>query len=167
MKTKRKQNEKPGAAVGTSARGKMPKITLFKEPIKLKTGGWVEQEFDAALECFGVRWLRVKDGMGGDGRREDWVADVPAVSVAVHDYHWNGDDFGPDHGSFVGAIKGESKSSMEYAIQRIKEKRAEITNLERGVAILRASLATAELREQFGMRDGRPTLLLGEKEAAR
>ncbi len=60
-------------------------------------GAWVEMTFDAEFFHRGIRWLRVKGGMGERGDREDWVADIPNVSISVHDYHWNGDSFGPNH----------------------------------------------------------------------
>jgi hypothetical protein len=116
---------------------------MLPKPITKKVGAWGKMEFDAAIRVYGVRWLRVKDGLGGRGDREDWVADLPEVCVSVHDYHWNGDDFGANHGSFRGAIKAEMKSSLQHAIDQERKLLAEACEQARAATLLRKALKEA------------------------
>ena len=97
-------------------------------------------EFDAKVERLGLRWLRVKDGMCGRSEREDWVADVPFACVSIHDYHWNGERFGANHGSFNNAIIEETKSGLSWLRSQIKELRSKIAFAEKGAEILSRSL---------------------------
>lgn len=96
-------------------------------------GSWVKMTFDAKVERCGIVWFRVKDGLGKRGDREDWVANIPHICVSVHDYQWNGDEFGANHGSFDNACIQELKSSLAGAIFRLKEQ-------ERGIANLRSAI---------------------------
>jgi hypothetical protein len=57
-------------------------------PTWKKIGGWEKMCYDRELFYKGHRWLRVKDGMGGGGDREDWVLDHPCMTVSIHDYDW-------------------------------------------------------------------------------
>lgn len=118
---------------------------LLPDVLTKETGTYVKMEFDARGEYFGLTWLRVKDGMGGRGDREDWVADIPGVSISVHDYHWNGEDFGANHGSFIGAIKAEMQLAFRYATGTEKELLAKIKEVRSGIALIRASIAKADV----------------------
>lgn len=109
--------------------------------VRKTTGTWVEMEYDARGEYFGIIWLRVKDGMGGRGDREDWVADIPGVSIAVHDYHWNGEEFGSNHGSFLGAIKAETQRALDYANRKLAELQQKTANMSGGIALIQASIS--------------------------
>lgn len=64
--------------------------TIYDESVRRDNiGGWVNTlEYDAETTADGLRWLRVKDGFGGPRSnarfpREDWVLDVPVLSVSV------------------------------------------------------------------------------------
>ena len=122
------------------------------KPLRKKIGAWVEMEFDAAIRVRGIRWLRVRGGLGGEFRHEDWVADVPAICCSVHDYHWNGDDFGPNYGSFLGAIRAEMKLSLDYAIYEAKKLRKKARAQAEGAAVLRKALAKAKAKAEAGPR---------------
>jgi hypothetical protein len=56
---------------------------ILDPPVTKKIGSWVELDFDRRLMYAGLAWYRVKDGFGGRGDREDWVADVPSVGLSV------------------------------------------------------------------------------------
>jgi hypothetical protein len=127
---------------------KTKKIT----PVKKKIGCWVEMTFDAVTERFGVRWLRVKDGFGGRGDREDWVADIPHGCLSVHDYHWNGDGFGPDYGSFDGAIRGETKLMVDSLHHRENELRERLRKIQATVEILEKSISVSDKPKRKAVR---------------
>lgn len=105
--------------------------------VELTVGAWKPMRFDAQTERFSVRWLRVLGGMSGKNDREDWVADLPAVCVSVHDYHWNGDDFGPSYESFDNACRVELRNELVYATEQLERTRALAVELEKAIAILR------------------------------
>jgi hypothetical protein len=101
---------------------------LFKKTIKRVIATWVEQEFDAEVYRFGIRWLRVKEGMGGKGNREDWVADLP-VNASVHDYNWRSAWPGwLNHGSIDKAIVAEMK---EVKAQTLEDEESTVKKLAR------------------------------------
>lgn len=103
---------------------------------RVKTGTWREMAVDARVERNGICWYRVKGGMGERGDREDWIAAVPGIGISVHDYHYNGEDFGPNHGTFDNACLQEALKQLEYAKQTRAEKKAELANLESGISLL-------------------------------
>lgn len=106
---------KPNTRLPKSARRLKPELVLT-------VGNWVEQTFDAEVWRYGVRWLRVKGGFGdGQYPREDWIAEIPAVAISVHDYHWNGDTFGDNYGTFDNACKQELKKELQFIHSRIIE----------------------------------------------
>ena len=61
----------------------MLNIHEFNHSRRLKTGGWAEQDVDARAIHKGIDWYRVEDGFGTRGDREDWIADLPKLSVCV------------------------------------------------------------------------------------
>jgi len=96
-------------------RNELPEGAYLLSSLKtLSLGSFTPQIVDAAIEKYGVTWYRVKGGFGGRNDREDWIADLP-ISVSIHDYHWNGEDFGPDYGSFENAMYEELKKGLELA----------------------------------------------------
>lgn len=111
--------------------------------LRKKVGNWVEMEFDAEVMRFGQRWLRVKDGMGGRNDREDWIMDIPGQGVSIHDYHWNGEDFGANHGSFDNAILEEMKLSRGYASEKRAELLGKLRDMERSIELLDAAISEA------------------------
>lgn len=117
---------------------------MLPKVIKKKVGGYIEMEYDAAGDYFGITWLRVKDGLGGRGDREDWIADMPpgVGGISIHDYHWNGEEFGMNHGSFLGAIKAETKLSLGYAQKHEEETLAKLDQIRESIRIMHASIAT-------------------------
>lgn len=58
------------------------------KPTKMQLGGWIEMTYIDRLEAFGLVWYLVESGFGGDGRRVDWVADIPGVCLSVHRYNF-------------------------------------------------------------------------------
>lgn len=92
--------------------------------LRKKVGGWVEMDFDRCLTRNGVRWLRVKDGMGGNGSREDWVADLP-LTVSVHDYQWKPPYFGFDRYRSMGHAMD---AQLQRGIDRLEERAVELEN---------------------------------------
>lgn len=99
-------------------------------PITKAIEPWVEMTYDAMYVVAGIRWLRVKDSMGGRGDREDWVADFPGVCLSVHDYHWQG-TFGPQLGT-----------TCEEVMRRVIQQ--SVVNLEKEIARLQRELLTKE-----------------------
>lgn len=109
---------------------------LLPEIQTIQTGNWVPQQVDASVEVCGVTWVRVYGGMGGRFDREDWVAVLPGISVSVHDYHWNGSDFGPSYGSFEDACREELKRSLYFAKERLIKEQNKIDTLKEGIVLL-------------------------------
>jgi hypothetical protein len=114
---------------------------MLPKVIKAKIGGWAEMEYDAKVMRHGLEWLRVKDGMGSRGDREDWVANVNSIAISVHDYHWNGDDFGPNHGTFNNACEQEMKKGLMFAKEAIVEMQEAIDNKREGIRALTVALS--------------------------
>lgn len=57
-------------------------------------------------------------------------------SVSVHDYQWNGDDFGPDYGSFANACRQELKLGLRNPLLVLKQKQKECSQLKNTVSML-------------------------------
>lgn len=123
---------------------RLPKGAKLVNPFTKKIGSWVEMTFDAEVIRYGIKWYRVKDGMGVSGEREDWVADLPAGCLSIHDYHWNGNPFGRDWGTFNGAIMGETKLFLQDQQARLLEFRQKITKVEATLRQLKQSLRSAK-----------------------
>lgn len=116
------------------------------KPIRRKVAiaGWTEMEFDAAVFRHGVRWLHVKDGMGGYGDREDWVCDLPGVTLSIHDYNWDGQNFGANLGkTFDEAVVAAMEQEHGYQEHQISELRAECATKEKGLLALEAAIKKA------------------------
>ncbi len=120
----------------------LPKGGKLIKPLRKKIGTWVEMEFDATCRRNGLTWFRVKNGMGERGDREDWVADVPGVSISVHDYHYNGEDFGPSYGSFDNACLQESIRALHFAREELAKKRAALASLENGIKVIESHVSS-------------------------
>lgn len=114
-------------------------------PAKLRLGRWVEMKYDATVKRAGVDWFRVKNGMGDRGDREDWCADIPGVSVAVHDYHWNGEDFGPSYGSFDAAVAGQLTFASQCLRERIADLKRQLESAEEGLLQTERALEKLEV----------------------
>ena len=112
----------------------------LKPTLRLKIAGWVEQEFDAEVTRGGIRWLRVKDGLGGYKDREDWIADIPELCVAVHDYNWTDTGFGKNYGSFDKAIKGILEKTLSMADERYAEALKRVSRLKDAISDLGKAL---------------------------
>jgi len=115
---------------------------LLPKPIKKKIGSWVEQVVDAALVRNGIRWFRVKDGMGGRGDREDWIADVECMCCSVHDYNWIKEiDFGIiKYPTFEKAIDSQLKASFQQLQKQFKEQQAALNNMARAIKLTESTL---------------------------
>lgn len=109
-------------------------------PLTKEVGNWVAMEYDAEFDWFGIRWLRAKGGFSDNGDREDWVADIPGVNISVHDYHWGGSSFGPNRGSFLGAIEAETKAALQMTVNRAKEFRDKASEMAAATLTIRAAL---------------------------
>ena len=101
--------------------------------VKKKIGGWVEMEFDAKLIHRGIQWLRVKDGFGDKGDREDWVADIPITCISVSDYHfrkemyWGFKEHQAD--TIFGAMDIQLLEAKEHIAHRKKEQEENLAKL--------------------------------------
>jgi hypothetical protein len=110
---------------------------LLAQTATVRTGTLKPQEVDASLDLVGLTWFRVHGGFGGRFDREDWIADLPGVSVTVCDYHWNGSDFGLSYGSFEAACRGQ----LEFSLQNARTAKSEA---ETKLATLAAAIARME-----------------------
>jgi hypothetical protein len=121
---------------------KLPRgAVLISPPEKREIAGWAEMKYDARCVRYGITWLRVKDGIGGRGDREDWVADLPAMTVSVHDYHFHAPYWGIErYPSFNAAIKGQIKRAVGYARQQADEYTRKTAALVRTAKILKSAL---------------------------
>jgi len=104
-------------------------------PETLKLGTYTPQQVDARLQMHGVTWYRVKGGFGGQGDREDWIADLP-FSVSASDYNWNGAEFGADYGSFENALTENLRHATVHARYKVEELRAQVEKLDAALASL-------------------------------
>lgn len=110
--------------------------------IRKKIGGWVEMEYDAECERYGLTWLRVKGGFNSHGGREDWVCDLPTGLLSVSDSSWREPRFGFDNfSSFDEAVAGEIRRSLSYAESKTKEKEREADESRETEALLRKSVS--------------------------
>lgn len=115
----------------------LPKGARSIEPAKHAViGAWKPQFFDAKVERHGITWYRVQNGMGGRNDREDWCADVPGVCIAVHDYHYNGEEFGANHGTFDNACLQEARIHLRQAKKEREKKLVELKAINKALAIL-------------------------------
>ena len=111
---------------------------------KASIAGWAEMEFDASVVRHGITWLHVKNGMGGGGDREDWVADLPGITLSVHDYNWDGQSFGVKMGkTFNKVVIRAMEDHTGYTLEQIAELRAECNEKEKGLRALKAALKKA------------------------
>lgn len=105
---------------------------LLAKLIKKQIAGWVEMAFDAKVICHGVVWLRVKDGMGGRRDREDWVADLNASNISVHDYEFRAPYWGLwKFSSFEAACRDGLERQVGHLQRKIDEK---LNDLEKAKA---------------------------------
>lgn len=120
----------------------LPRGAVLVPPFKKTVGGWVEQEFDATCERFGLTWLRVKDGLGNSGDREDWIVDIPSGCVSVHDYEWRKPYWGlHNYPSFDKACAGRIAQAVQFQQQKAAEHRENAKKADTAVAILKKALA--------------------------
>ena len=123
------------------------------DPVEMELGSYVKLTYDAKVEMHGVTWYRVKGGLGQSNyrrthEREDWVADIPRFSVSVHDYEWNGSDFGNNYSSMSEAMADALQRSLKWAEARVKETEE---NLEKDRNGLRS------IKDVLGVRDEKPS----------
>lgn len=122
------------------------KITLPEgareiRPIRRKIGTWVELDFDAKLRFRGVWWFRVMGGFGGNGDREDWVADIDYGCVSVSDYHWRGKKWGSErYQTFQDALIGRMKGALGSAQRTVSKLRGELLDAKTAVKRIEASI---------------------------
>lgn len=127
-----KMNKQPKLQQGAEL---LPKIE------EVQRGNWSLLKVDASIAIHGVVWLRVYGGFGGRFDREDWIADLPGVSISVCDYHWNGSDFGPSYPSFEDACRGQLESGLRHARTSKAEAESEVAVFSDTIARLEAALA--------------------------
>ena len=111
-------------------------------PREVYCGTWRPQIVDAEVTLEGIKWYRVQGGFGDlDGKRrnerEDWIADIESISVSVHDYHWNGLDFGSDYGTFENACRQELALALRHALESEQQKTRELEKLRQGIDTLK------------------------------
>ncbi len=63
------------------------KPVAIKPPRRMEIGGWNELTYTAMKTYRGLKWY--KTCFGEKGEREDWVADLPGVTVNVSRYTRN------------------------------------------------------------------------------
>lgn len=118
--------------------------TLVDPPEKRAVAGWSEMEYDARCVRRGITWLRVKDGMGRKGDREDWVADLPAYCISVHDYQFRAPYWGLEqYPSFNAAIKGQMKRAIQHANELAEEQTRKAAALRKTVGLLKSAVKTS------------------------
>jgi hypothetical protein len=121
-------------------------MKLLKKAEVKKVGSWSEMTYDA--ETYVIRWLRVKDGMGGRGDREDWVADIPGMTICVHDYNWKEMSFGVRFGKTRDeAMVAALKRHVCNARHDIIEARTKLVVMETGLNMLEAAIKGQTHRE--------------------
>lgn len=108
------------------------------EPRTVTVGSTLPQVVDAAIMLDGILWYRIQRGFGGRGDREDWIANIPALSVSVSDYHWNGEDLG-SYGTFENACRQQLISALEYGKQIEQKKKEELKDIESAITMLTCS----------------------------
>jgi hypothetical protein len=114
---------------------------LLRRVLDCKIGGWVQMKFDAKVERFGLTWYRVKDGMGRNGDREDWVLDIPTQAVSIHDYQWREPRWGFEkYNSFDEAALAQMVKGLDQAESRAAEFRRDAALVDASVAILKRAI---------------------------
>lgn len=130
------------------------KITILKSPITRKFSTWVEMEYDAKLVFKGVTWYRVKGGFGQRGDREDWVGNLPGVSLSVCDYMWmKSKRWGFDvYPSFEKALEGQMRKALTWSRRKLIEVRMEsakqIITLTNSMLLLEHHLAKPKRKKK-------------------
>ena len=90
-----------------------------------------------------------KDGMGGRGDREDWVADIPIGCASVHNYMFRKPYFGFDiYKSFNDAIVGQMKRTRNNMLERLSCLRKTIAAGEKTVAALSGAIKRSQKHTQ-------------------
>lgn len=121
-----------------------PGAELLPEVRTVTVGTLVPQKVDATINSAGLTWFRVYGGFGGRFDREDWIADLPAISVSVCDYHWNGSDFGPSYDSFENACRGQMEFALRSARHTKSQMEAKLTMITAGIAQLERCLGAVK-----------------------
>lgn len=111
----------------------LPKGAQLIEPREVKLATWLPQIVDAEIVLDGIKWYRVKGGFGNRHDREDWIADVPGISISTNDYSWNGEDFGPDYGTFENACKQNLIEALRFAEKQKEKLIADLHKLQQGI----------------------------------
>ncbi len=123
---------------------RLPRGAKLCPAFKATIGSWVEMEYDAVVVRLGITWYRIKDGMDGSGKREDWVADLPEFCVSVSDYNWR-----PSrrmsgrfkfYRSFNAAIIGELQQVLIHARNNLPRIEETVRQIRRSIATLKAAL---------------------------
>ncbi len=123
----------------------LPKGAKKIVTLKREVGGWAEMEFDAICERHGLKWLRVKNGMGGRADSEDWVCDLPSACLSVHDYQWREPRWGFDKfDSFDEAVLAEMRSGAKQAKHSASELREKANRADETVRLLTAALSSLQ-----------------------
>jgi len=120
----------------------LPKNARMLKSVKTtQISGWAEMSYDAEMYLHGIQWLRVKDGMGGGGDREDWVAVVPYGTFSVHDYQWREPRCGfVKVDSIEEAMEVEIKNGVVRCMDKIKATRDELELMEKSFWMLKSCL---------------------------
>lgn len=114
---------------------------LLKKPLTHSIGGWSEMELDAVVERQGIKWFRVKGGMGDGGDREDWIANIPSGCLSVHDYQWREPRWGFEKfNSFNEAVTAQIKRGIDFAKKKAVEYRQNADNADQTVQLLERAL---------------------------
>ncbi len=121
---------------------------LLPKMQRIKLGQWPEMKYDAKLSFQGIVWYRVQGGMGERGDREDWVADIPGVCISIHDYYWNGSNFGPSYKSFEESMIGELKRGFRNHSHSVYQLRKKLSVAEESLALLKN--ITSRFSEEAG-----------------
>lgn len=119
----------------------LPKGAKIIPTVKKEIGGWVEMEFDAKVERFGLTWFRCKGGISHDGDREDWIADMPWGCLSVSDYQFREPRFGFDKfNSFDEACAEIIKKAKGQAKDKANEYRDKAAKADAAEAMLSAAI---------------------------
>lgn len=125
MKESKKKSREPGRPVSVTK----------------KIGGWVEMDFDRELTHRSVRWLRVKGGFGARGDREDWVADVDELTVAVADSSWRPPYFGfHRYPSMRAAMDDQLRRGIAQLEEQAQEMAARLDRVRSSLAHVKENL---------------------------
>ena len=120
----------------------LPKGAKLVPVFKKSIGGWVEMEYNATVERLGLKWHRVKDGMGQRGDSEEWICDLPSGCINVHAYSWRAPRWGFErYNSFDEAVVGETQKGIDNANRRAAEYRLKADKAGETVRLLTKALA--------------------------